>query len=79
MADATALGAVPPGCGFESLLRHHGEGSISSAGRAPPLHGGCRRFESCIDHHTLFHVIGSSQRVILEVPVKGDEVEAYRR
>jgi hypothetical protein len=26
-------------------------GAISSVGRAPPLHGGCRRFEPVIAHH----------------------------
>jgi putative restriction endonuclease len=34
------------------LWEHSGSNrAISSVGRAPPLHGGCRRFESVIAHH----------------------------
>jgi hypothetical protein len=34
------------------LWEHCGSNrAISSVGRAPPLHGGCRRFESVIAHH----------------------------
>lgn len=36
------LGSIPRG----STIWPH-----SSAGRAPPLHGGCRRFKSCCGHH----------------------------
>lgn len=45
--------------------------SISSVGRAPPLHGGCRRFESCIDHQWSGAANGMPERISVNYVVHG--------